>query len=911
MSRADQAFLCLSGLLVLGGTSVVAQPQVPPIHSSEAQLFQKVFGTPPPIQPALVPLWIDGTEQGQVRLLIAPAVGEVQIEAVPLQTHLEPTVLPDLLTRLTDQVDAQGNITLTVLKTLGLEAHFDAQRLELRIQTPPQLRRTQRTPVAQVIPEMSNALPPSKLSGYLNIRGGQDFGWGQVREEPTRLNIEGVLNFEGWVLEGNVNIGSAGRGDFRLVHDDPPNALRWSLGDIVIPVSGYQSSRPMAGISVARNFSLQPYRLTRPIGQFTFFLERPSRVEVYINGQQTQVLQLPAGPQDIRSLSLAGGLNAVQLLITDDLGRIERQNFSAATAGQLLAPGVEQFAYAVGLPTQQEQGARIYDGTRPTLSLNHRLGITDTTTLGSYLHVDPRQQLLGFEGAWATSLGNLSTDVAWSHTQGLGSGTAFSLRYNLLQTGQDPLENRDLGISFEHRDAHFASPADVLPAIGRGEHTLVSVSYRQQLYNNTEVSINASQQWGSNPSTQLALGLSRNFDQGLGMNLSFSTINRGGQQEQRIALNLNWRLPQAGQSLQSTLDTTNGNTSQRLTWNYQSPQSVDGWRASVGMNTRADEMGLQARVGYNGYRGEATLTHDQSGSNNLTRLTFGTALVFAAGSWGWSRPVTNSFALIKPHPTLKNQLLAINPGIYGSSAQADQLGPAVLPGLDPYQITQLRVDAPQLALGQDLGQENYALLPQYKSGTLITVGTDATVLITGILQEHGKPLALGSGTIQSLSDPARRAMTIFTNRAGKFALAGLKPGRHILKLAQGATVNFEIPATVQGVYALGTLLVDSVTAPAQVVTQMIPADPISESHFPKHQPHPTVHNNQKRPSGYYRVYVTQLKQEILDELGLEAIPKQYKGEAVWQIAAFKQVNQAKYLVARLLGNGMRIILDPP
>ena len=60
----------------------------------------------------------------------------------------------------------------------------------------------------------------------------------------------------------------------------------------------------MLGVSAVRNFSLQPYRVTRPISRFEFFLERDSTVDVFINDRFTQTLQLSAGAQDIRDLPL-------------------------------------------------------------------------------------------------------------------------------------------------------------------------------------------------------------------------------------------------------------------------------------------------------------------------------------------------------------------------------------------------------------------------------------------------------------------------------------------------------------------------------------------------------------------------------------------------------------------------------
>jgi outer membrane usher protein len=50
-------------------------------------------------------------------------------------------------------------------------------------------------------------------------------------------------------------------------------------------------------------------------------------------------------------------------------------------------------------------------------------------------------------------------------------------------------------------------------------------------------------------------------------------------------------------------------------------------------------------------------------------------------------------------------------------------------------------------------------------------------------------------------------VTIFTNKTGKFASLGLRPGRYELKLFSDPpqSAQFEIPADQKGIYELGNL----------------------------------------------------------------------------------------------------------
>jgi outer membrane usher protein len=69
----------------------------------------------------------------------------------------------------------------------------------------------------------------------------------------------------------------------------------------------------------------------------------------------------------------------------------------------------------------------------------------------------------------------------------------------------------------------------------------------------------------------------------------------------------------------------------------------------------------------------------------------------------------------------------------------------------------------------------------------------------------GQAIALQAGEVRSLSDPQWEALTLFTNRAGKFEMTGFKAGRYELRLIGSQTLQFEIPEGTSGLYDLGTL----------------------------------------------------------------------------------------------------------
>lgn len=805
-------------------TSTEAPSSEPTEESAEtgAELFERIFGRPPPQDQAIaIPFFINDQPQGQAIVVIAGGSAS-QVQAAPVLDRTASILQPNLQSQLAAIADSEGYLPLNQLQQLGIEVVFDQTQLELYLQIPAELRRTNVVGLFGLPPEAADALPVSTISGYLNILAGEDIIWSgseSAGRQPLRIAFDGALNVSGWVLEGQANITEGGapvfsRGDVRLVRDDPIHALRYMAGDLSIPVSGaFQTVVPLGGISVSRNYSLQPYRITRPTGEFTFFLERSSRVEIYINGVRVQQLQLEAGPQDIRNLALSTGTNDIQLVITDDLGQVQRLDFATALAGSLLAPGLQQFSYNLGFPTQTLSGQREYQWDEPQLVLAHRWGVNSILTLGAYAQLTPSYQMIETDGIWASEIGNWGWDIAASHTSELGTGLAMRLQYELPPNPQDPT-NRSLRVAAEYRGDRFTTFDSLSP---NSDWLTLSAAYSQRIFGDTSLNIGGDYRLGRDgPDSYTAnLGLSRSLGNGLSgsINLNHSR-NQEGQDETQAFLGLSWLMPQSRQSV--ALNTTVSSTeaiSNRLLWSRSPDRRLQSPGLALDLGQESQGYNLSGRLTYTDYRFDLGLTHDvawpsqsEATTSNTTRLTLGTALVFADGHVGWSRPIINSFVLVVPRDRWQGQTIGINPSQEGYGAIVDGFGPAVLPDLQPYYVSRVRLDAPEAPLGYDLGTDEYVIMPSYRSGTLIIAGTEASSFVRGVLvDEDGEPLGLQAGEVVSLSDADWAAQPLFTNRTGRFALLGFTPGSYEIRLRDRAPLQFEILPDQEGLIDLGTL----------------------------------------------------------------------------------------------------------
>ena len=172
------------------------------------------------------------------------------------------------------------------------------------------------------------------------------------------------------------------------------------------------------------------------------------------------------------------------------------------------------------------------------------------------------------------------------------------------------------------------------------------------------------------------------------------------------------------------------------------------------------------------------------------------------------RPIYDSFAIVRPHRSLKGANVVVDPTTFGYVAETGALGTATMPGLSSYAERTVPVDIENAPAGTDIGQGTFRLFPGYRSGYLLEVGSDYNVTALGtMLNADGEPVALVSGSAREIAHPERAPVTVFTNRQGRFGAAGLAPGKWRVEMLDDARSVYiiDVPPETQGVLRLGEI----------------------------------------------------------------------------------------------------------
>jgi len=705
------------------------------------------------------------------------------------------------------------------LAAAGVQTRFDFQNLKLLLNIPVEDRRVQELNLIGV-PNFAAAttVRPSPFSAYMNLRGGATYTessqGGVDGFNNPQLDFDNVFNVHGVVLENETVVNPAPgksweKRDTLLVWDQPEKRLRWELGDLDYPVTSLQGFLPMAGLSLHKEDSLQPYRLTTPLGQSSFFLKEDSKVEVLVNGQTVQTLQMSAGPHQISNFPLAGGANNVILRITDPVGRVEYINATLFYDPGLLKGGEEEFNIAAGFPSITDPNSPLYHySSPPAASAFYRYGFSDRFTAGLNAQATPDTQQGGGEAVWSTLAGTFSLDSGASEDRHIGFGHAERLQYQYYVSRRGRMADGVVTLLGQHQSPNFTLPNPFITPMPQDELWNATAAYSQRLTENWNVGVSYSRQWAGGRTQQETYDLITGyFWRGLRVNV---TVERTlGQQQQNgwgaffvLTFTLN-----PSHSAFASYDTRSRVS--RAEWQYTEPATIDTIDATLGVQNAPDETTGYGSVRYTGRRVELDVSQDAlSRNDSMTSVHWGAALVYADGTFGVSRPVSDSFLLIESTDSLHDDGgVGVERQGQRFLAQEDWLGPAVLPQVTAYYPQHLLVEPLQAAADFDPQTGDLRLEPTYRSGALVRLGQEATAYITAtLLWADGKLAVLQAGTLKG-SDGT--TMEFISNRDGTVYLHGLKAGSYSATLAghPEAAFTITIPATKEKNLNLGSIRV--------------------------------------------------------------------------------------------------------
>lgn len=757
-----------------------------PYLASLFSVFVFFFISPPLLAPAaqdqraILQLIINQVEKGEVLVLIR------EKDIMARVSDLERAGLRGFSGK---RETARGEIYVS-LSSLAPDVAFemDEKALALRLTAQPAL-------LGSTVLDLRQGRPPGMIyaqdaSGFFNYAANwRDFKDYDLFGEAG-FSIDGNLLFSS--LSRNID-GDVVRGLTNLTLDNRQKLRRWVVGDSFASSDGLGGGLFLGGASVSREFSLDPYFYRYPTLGLSAAVLTPSTVDVYVNGLLVRRERLPPGPFELKNLPVSTGSGLTRVVIRDAFGR-EREVLSPFyfTTG-VLTQGLHEYSYNLGY-RRNSIGIDSWDYGPLAFLGRHRVGLTDDLTGGLRLEAGSGLLSSGPTITFRLPFGEIEFSTAASHKKGLQGGAA-SLGYTYLGRSYSfggslrALSPHYANLSLEPLDERPWLEASAFAGIQLGSWTNLSL---QHTLANSQ-SNGRTQRISLSSSTRLLDRLNL-FVVG-----SHSRQTEGNVNEVFVGLTYFFGETTGGVSYQKR-----GNIGTKTLELQKSLPlgSGFGYRFQTAKSREEEQVGglLQYQGPYGRYEG----SYNRVNGEDTTILNVAGGLAAIGGGFYLSRPVQDSFALIRVPEVTGVRGYANNQEIGSTNSQGELLAPNLL----PYYGNRLSIADQDIPMDRSVGATERTIAPPFRGGAVVTFPVERIQSLTGsiLLEVSGKTTTPAYGEL--IVTAAGKRFESPVGKQGQFYLENVPPGNHPVVLEYNETVcpfTLQVPASDERMVSLGTL----------------------------------------------------------------------------------------------------------
>lgn len=547
------------------------------------------------------------------------------------------------------QMGGEPHISLRAME--GVSFTYDEKSLTLYIKADPSL--FPRTFIDFAGQPFQNVYYPKESSLFLNYGAQFQASDGFSFQSFSLTNEIGIRRGDYLFLTDTLYTKDTGRDYFVRLHtsvvrDNRSELRRTTYGDLFASSGSLGSSVNLGGIGISKVFSMDPYLITYPTLDVIGQVSLPSEVDIYVNGIKIRTERVTPGEFQLRNFSAYGGAGVVELVVRDSFGREQRYLYPFYAADNiLLKKGLHDYSYNLGF-LREKFASESNRYSKPAAIAFHRYGLSDFLSLGfrgeatdDVINAGPQASLR----LWTFGVLNLSlsgsvghgtgaaTDVSYQYQNGRFNARLFyqyfSQSYGLISVDSFGLQrNYIAGADFGYTSPQFGSLSLDLSTqkIYEGtEKRIISFGYSKNLFGNITFNTTFSRTRDS------IEGNSNNFYVGLTYtpktNLSYSARHNSTKTSGTEAIQIQ-KNPPLGEGI--------------------------GFSALFQRNSASqkdDTYTIDPTFQYNGrygiLRGEVNASQTRGTVAAQYQLNASGALVLLDGVASLTRPVTDSFVVVK------------------------------------------------------------------------------------------------------------------------------------------------------------------------------------------------------------------------------------------------------------------------
>jgi outer membrane usher protein len=588
---------------------------------------------------------------------------------------------------------------------------------------------------------------------------------------------------------------SARRGVTSVTIDRRQTLQRWTFGDNLAYSGALGGDAWIGGITIAKEFSINPYYVRYPTLSLSTPIAVPSVMEVQVNGQVVSQERVAPGRLDVRSLPLALGRNDARVIVRDAFGQTRELSSTYYLTTSALARGVQDYQYSVGF-RRMGVGDSNWDYRTPVLLARHRVGMSNSLTAGGRVELDPGRLFGGGpsvnvrvpfgEIEAAASVSRKHDDAAW------GSAALTAFNY----TGRPVSAGGSIMVANRRYSTLAPNPPNEDPAAQANVYT--SAALGRPLTLTAQYSLTRLHQGPERERSALlaSIHISRNVE--LMGSVSRTRDERGRGREAYAGLTVLF-----GRSSASVSETRD-QQGRRLAVDAQQPLPVGagyGYQMHVEDGTTDLATGV---VRYQTQHGRYELRQESVGNQTATTVSAMGSIVGIGGGLYATRPVQQSFALIRV------------PGVEGVRAYSSHQeigktgrgGDVLVPDLQAYYGNILNIADGDIPIQYAVANAGLTLAPPYRGGAVARFDVQKVQRVLGRIKtvngRDEKYQQYGELTVTTVNG---RSYGSPVGSDGTFYFEDLPKGTHTAVMEyRGTRCSFTltVPASADVVLDLGT-----------------------------------------------------------------------------------------------------------
>lgn len=692
-----------------------------------------------------------------------------------------------------EQIDGEPYRSLRSMP--GVRFTLNEREIALEITAPPDLLAF--TVLDFAPPQHARIYRPADTSAFLNY--GASYADGAV----DTLNVTSQLGARQedflFLTDGSYTR-TDGKGQWaRLMSNltlDRRDAMqRLVAGDQFATSGDLGSTVPIGGIAFSKVYRINPYFINRPTLDITGAVPLPSEADIYLDGIRVRTERLSPGEFELKNILRHGGAGAVEIVIRDMFGREQRLKYPFYAAETLLRKGLHEYSYQLGFE-RRELGNESFRYGSPAILGFHRYGISDNLTLG--LRGEAMEDLVNF-GPQATLLlgrGGVATFVVAGSRDDSGTGLAGSMDYAFQGA---PFSARLLLRGFTRDYATIGSRQSMT----KPRYELdTGVSYNSSRLGGLSLSYTSSGAYGGQDRQVASATYSRGLTGSTTLLLTFRRV-MGQENANELFAGITW-FPGQGHSVSTAFEKRKDADTETLQLQKNTPVGEGtGYRlafqrsASEGSTTYSVNPFLQYNTPWSILSGDYKGRTSDEGTDGSWQLSAAGGLAYVGGYLGFSRPVDDSFGLVKVGNVGGVRVYHDNHEI----GRTDATGTLFVPNLRSYYNNFMSINDKDVPINYAISDVARYISPPLRSGSCVIFGATRLQPLAGALKtrESGvlKPLEYQSFILNVNG----RDLAAFTGSNGEFYLEGLPAAADDLQSLGCAAMDLPAPAGIQpGIY---------------------------------------------------------------------------------------------------------------